>query len=399
MIRKFLLMAVIVFTGATMLLAQKQGGPRSGYQFETIADLKTTPVKDQQSVGTCWDYAALSFLESELLRMGKPEYDLSELFVAKNTYYEKGIRYIQFHGSNNFGEGGQAHDVILMIKKYGIVPEEVYTGLQYGRDFHIHGELVEALKGMLDGINKNPNRRLTPVWPKAYESIIDTYLGATPEKFTYKGKEYTPKTFEASLGLNLDDYVEITSFQEFPFYTQVVLPIPDNWAHGVYYNLPIDELIEIMNNSLKKGYTVCWDGDVSHNSFNHGAGLAILPTDEPSEMINAEIDKWQTLSEKERKSKMSSFEEPVPEMRIDDSKRQFRFDNRQTTDDHLMHITGLLKDQNGTLYYKTKNSWNADSNPFGGYLYMSEPYCRLQTVAIMVHKDAIPKAIRKKLGL
>lgn len=193
--------------------------------------------------------------------------------------------------------------------------------------------------------------------------------------------------------------MELTSYQMYPFYEEVELTIPDNWMHARYYNLPIDELMEVMNNALKNGYSVCWDGDVSHNGFSHPSGLAILPTNNPEEMINAEIDKWTTLSAKDRERKMQSFESPVPEMKVDDNKRQFTFNNRQTTDDHLMHITGMLKDQNGTIYYKTKNSWGEDRNSFGGYLYMSEPFCRLQTVAIMVHKDAIPKAIRKKLGL
>ena len=399
MIKHLSLCMVVLFSVISTTVFAQKGGPRSGYKFTTVADLKATPVKNQQSVGTCWDYAALSFLESELLRKGKPVYDLAELYVAKNVYFEKGLRYIQFHGKTNFSEGGQAHDVLYAIGKYGIVPEDVYPGLQYGRDFHIHAEMVAALQGILDGVNKNPNRQITPVWTKGFTRYIEAYLGDTPETFTYEGKEYTPQSFAKSLDLNLDDYVELTSFEAFPFYKSIVLPIPDNWLHGQYYNLPIDELMEVMNNALKNGYSVCWDGDVSHNGFSHPSGLAILPTDNPEEMINAEIDKWTTLSEKERKSKLQSFESPVPEMKVDDAKRQFTFNNRQTTDDHLMHITGLLKDQNGTLYYKTKNSWGDERSEFGGYLYMSEPFCRLQTVAIMVHKDAIPKAIRKKLGL
>ena len=379
-------MVILLVSISTTVFAQK-GGPRSGYNFTTIVDLKTTPVKNQQSVGTCWDYATLSFLESELLRKGKPVYDLAELYVAKNAYFEKGLRYVQFHGKTNFSEGGQAHDVIDMIKKYGIVPEEVYTGLQYGRDFHIHAEMVDALQGILDAVNNHPNRQITPVWTKGFMRYIEAYLGDTPQSFA------------TSLDLNLSDYVELTSYQMYPFYEEVELTIPDNWMHARYYNLPIDELMEVMNNALKNGYSVCWDGDVSHNGFSHPSGLAILPTNNPEEMINAEIDKWTTLSAKDRERKMQSFESPVPEMKVDDNKRQFTFNNRQTTDDHLMHITGMLKDQNGTIYYKTKNSWGEDRNSFGGYLYMSEPFCRLQTVAIMVHKDAIPKAIRKKLGL
>ena len=374
-------------------------GPRSGYQFSSVADVPTTSVKDQQSVGTCWDYATLSFLESELLRLGKPEYDLAELFVARNAYYEKGVRYVQFHGNNNFSEGGQAHDVIALIRKYGIVPEEAYTGLHYGRDFHLHAELVAALKGILNGVNANPNKQITPTWTDGFRAYIDSYLGAAPDTFTYQGQEYTPRTFAESLGLDLDDYVEITSYEAFPFYQEVELPIPDNWMHARYHNVPLDDLVAIMRHALRNGYTVCWDGDVSHNGFSHASGLAILPTDNPEEMINSEISKWTTLSADERRSKLRSFTEPVPEMKIDDARRQAAFDSRLTTDDHLMHLTGLLKDQNGTYYYKTKNSWAGDSNPFGGYLYMSEPYVRLQTVAIMVHRDAIPKDIRKKLGL
>ena len=393
----------IILSFALLLMAgvawAQDGGPRSGYKFTTVADVPTTSVKDQQSVGTCWDYATLSFLESELLRAGKPEHDLAELFVARNAYYEKGVRYVQFHGNNNFSEGGQAHDVIAMIRKYGIVPEEAYLGLNYGRDFHIHAELVAALKGILDGVNANPNRQITPTWTGGFRAYIDSYLGAAPDTFTYRGQEYTPQTFAASLGLDLDDYVEITSYEAFPFYQEIELPIPDNWMHARYHNVPLDDLVAIMRHALENGHTVCWDGDVSHNGFRHDCGLAILPTDNPEEMINSEISKWTALSADEQRNRLNSFTEPVPEMKIDDARRQAAFDSRLTTDDHLMHLTGLLKDQNGTYYYKTKNSWAADSNPFGGYLYMSEPYVRLQTVAIMVHKDAIPKAIRKKLGL
>ena len=398
MIRHTILLAAFALLGAPLAWAQNEG-PRSGYRFTTVADVKTTSVKDQQSVGTCWDYATLSFLESELLRLGKPEHDLAEIFVAKNAYYEKGVRYVQFHGNNNFSEGGQAHDVIAMIRKYGIVPEEAYAGLNYGRDFHLHAELVAALKGVLAGVNANPNKQITPTWTRGFRTYIESYLGAAPETFTYRGKEYTPRSFAESLGLDLDDYVEITSYEAFPFYEQIELPIPDNWMHERYYNVPLDELMAIMRHALENGHTVCWDGDVSHNGFSHGNGLAILPTDNPDEMINSEISKWTDLSADERRDRLNSFVAPVPEMKVDDARRQAAFDSRLTTDDHLMHITGLLRDQNGTYYYKTKNSWAADSNPFGGYLYMSEPYCRLQTVAIMVHKDAIPAAIREKLGL
>lgn len=398
MTKHIILFALAVILAIPAARAQEKG-PRSGYQFTTLADVPTTPVKDQQSVGTCWDYATLSFLETELLRLGYPAVDLAELYVARNAYYEKGVRYIQFHGRNNFSEGGQAHDVIAMIKKYGILPEEAYTGLHYGRDFHIHGELVAALKGILDGVNANPNERITPTWTNGFRAYIDSYLGAVPDTFTYQGRQYTPLTFAASLPIDLDDYVELTSYTAFPLYQQIELPIPDNWMHERYYNLPIDELMRVIRHALENGYSVCWDGDVSHSGFQHRAGLAILPTNNPEQMINSEISKWTTLSADEQRRQLNSFIAPVPEMKIDDAARQAAFDSRETTDDHLMHLTGILRDQNGTLYYKTKNSWAADSNPFEGYLLMSDAYCRLQTVAILVHRDAIPRDIRKKLGL
>ena len=390
----FLLMVVLTITTSS-LRAQKDNLPLP--DLKAIADLKVTSVKDQQSAGTCWDFATIALLEAELLRMGKPAYDLSELFITKEAYYEKGLRFIQFHGQTNFSEGGQAHDVTYLIKKRGIVPESVYTGLQYGRDFHIHQEMVAALQGMLTGINKNPNKELTPVWPVAYNAIIETYLGATPETFTYEGKEYTPRSFAASLGLNMDNYVELTSYNAFPFYTQVELPIPDNWMHERYYNLPIDELMQVMTHALKNGYTIAWDGDVSHKGFNHRGGLATLPDNPAPAMTNAEIDKWQKSDNKEKEAKKSDA--TPSKVIVDDELRQKTFNSRVTTDDHLMHLTGLFQDKEGTLFFKTKNSWNENSNTFGGYLYMSEPFVRLQTVAIMLHKDAIPKELRKKLGL
>lgn len=394
-----LLLAGLLLFATVSVTAQSKETPRSGYRFKVLSEIKTTPVKDQQSVGTCWDYATVSLLETELLRKGKEEVDLSELFVAKNCYAEKGIRYVRFHGNTNFSEGGQAHDVIDAIRKHGIVPEEVYTGLQYGRKFHIHGELVAALRGMLDGINKNPNKELTPVWPLGMNAFIETYLGKTPEVFTYRGKSYTPQEYAASLELKWDDYIELTSFEAYPFYEAVVLPMPDNWLHGHYYNLPLEELMEVMTHALIHGFSIAWDGDVSHSGFNHRNGLAILPTDQPEEMTGAEIDKWQAMSPAERKAKITPFVSPAPEMKVDDARRQQTFNSRVTTDDHLMHITGLAQDQYGTLYFNTKNSWNAASNDFGGYLYMSEQFVRLQTVAIMIHKDALPKHIRKKLHL
>lgn len=397
MVRKLFLTAVALLTVASVCVFAQENKARSGYKFETLADVKASPVKNQASTGTCWCFAGTSFLESELIRMGKPVYDLSEMFTVRNAYLEKAMRYFRFQGNTNFGQGGQGHDVMLMIDKYGMVPESAYNGLQYGSESHAHGEMAAGLQGYLESINKS--RSLTPVWPEAYTAIVETYLGKAPEKFTYEGKEYTPKSFTTALGVNPKDYVELTSYQAYPFYQQVELEIPDNWTHSRYYNVPLNDLTETMQYALKNGYTIAWDGDCSEKGFNHGNGLAILPTDQPEDMSGTDRERWQKLSDAEKKDQMYSFVSPVPEMVVNDKNRQEAFDKRQTTDDHLMHLTGMLKDQNGTIYYKTKNSWGESRNPFGGYLYMSEPFCQMKTVSIMVHKDAIPKAIRAKLGL
>jgi len=386
-----------ILIGAFLLIGLTVNAQESGYQFETIHNVKTTSVKNQQSTGTCWCYATLSFIETELLRTQGKEYDLSEMFVTRNAFIEKGKKYFRFHGKNNFSEGGQAHDVLRMMDKYGIVTEDAYSGLNYGSNYHIHSEMVAELKGILDGLNKNKNRKISTAWERAFTGFIDSYLGEMPKSFTIDNKEYTPKSFYKNLDLNSDDYIEITSYSCYPYYQEVELEIPDNWTHDRYYNLPIDDLMAVMNNALENNYSFAWDGDVSEKGFSHRNGLAILPTTKKENMVNSEMSKWDNVSAKDIKENM--FKEPVPEAKVNDALRQEKFDNRQTTDDHLMHITALLKDQNNTKYYLVKNSWAKNSNKLGGYLRMSESYARLHTVAIMVHKDALPKAIAKKLGL
>lgn len=368
-----------------------------GFGFKEVRNIPTSSVKDQQSTGTCWCFATISFLETELMRMGKKEFDLSEMFVTRNAFIEKGKKYFRFHGKTNFSEGGQAHDVTMLIKRYGIVPEDIYLGHNYGSSYHIHQEMVEELKGILDGLNKNKNNVISTAWERAFTGFVDSYLGEIPETFTYEGKEYTPKSFSNELGLNMDDYVELTSYSCYPFYEEVELEIPDNWTHDRYYNLPIDELMDVMNNALENGYSVAWDGDVSEKGFSHRRGIAVLPTNSKTERVNSEMSKWDSSTPAEKM--MMMFAEPVPELKVTDEKRMVTFNNRKTTDDHLMHMTGLYKDKFGTHFYKIKNSWAANSNDFGGYLMMSDSFVRMKTVAIMVHKDAIPKKLRKKLGI
>ncbi len=370
---------VIPYTGE----AQKK--EEKGYVFSNIKKIKTTSVKNQYATGTCWSFATTSFIETELIRMGKGEFDLSEMYPVRNAYNAKALNFIRFHGKANFSQGGQAHDVLNSIRKYGMIPEEIYSGLNYGEEKHIHGELAAVLNGMLEGVVKNRNRKLTPVWQKAFNSVLDAYLGEVPENFTVEDKDYTPLTFTGELGFNPDDYIELTSYTHHPFYSSFPIEVPDNWSSDIYYNLPFDEIIEVMDYALDKGYSVCWDGDVGEKGFSHKNNVAIIPEKE-----------WRDMSEEETKE---IFKSPGPEKKITQQMRQETFDNYTTTDDHLMHIVGSAEDGRGTRYYLTKNSGGEESNDFGGFLCMSESYVRLKTIAIMIHKDAIPKHIADKLGI
>ena len=380
--------------------AQKKNTAKAeeGYKFTPVTEIKTTPVKNQASTGTCWCFATTSFIESELLRMGKGEFDLSEMYIVRNNYYDR-LRdnFIQ-EGKGNLGQGSVSHDWIVEFTKNGIVPDEVYTGLNYGLPNHSHGELnafVNAIATVPVQRKKESDEYLTII-----DAVLDTYLGKSPSSFTYKGVGYTPKSFSASLGLNVDDYVEITSFTLFPFYTQGVVPIPDNWRKMNYYNVTLDELIQVMDYSLNNGYTVAWDGDVSEKGFSHVNGVAIIPELENTDSYSpADKTRLGKMTKEELTAEAYKFSFPFPEVKVTQESRQAGFDSKKTTDDHLMHLTGIVKDQNGTKYYITKNSWGTTRNPFGGYLNMSENYVRAKTIAIMVHKNAIPPAIKTKLGI
>jgi len=370
-----------------------------GYQFEITKELPATPVKDQYRSGTCWSFATISFLESELIRMGKDEIDLSEMFVVYKAYSDKAIKHVRFHGNLNFGAGGACHDVTDMWKKYGIMPEEAYSGKVIGEDGHIHGEMDNVLNDYVNSVIENKNKKLTPVWHDGFDGILDAYLGDIPEKFTYKGKEYTPMSFSKELGLNPDDYVEISSYTHHPFYEPFIIEVPDNWAYGEVYNLPLDEMIEVIDNSIEMGYTVCWASDVSEKGFSFRNGVAVVPTVNKADMSDSEISKWDEMTKREQQSQLFSFDKPGSEMEITQELRQKAFDNFETTDDHGMHIIGFAKDQNGTKYYYVKNSWADNSNKYKGYFYASVPFMKYKTMSIMVHKDVIPKKIKKKLGL
>jgi bleomycin hydrolase len=355
------------------------------FKFTDVINLENTSIKNQGSSGTCWSYSGNSFLESEMIRMGKKPVELSQIFSARNAYIEKGRNYVRMHGAVTLGDGGVFHDVINMYRKYGAVPQSVYTGLNYGTDKNKFAEMAAIIESVLVATVKNPNGELTPNWEKAYTAVIDSYLGEVPKSFDYNGKKYTPETFAKEVvGVDAKDYLEISSFQEYPYYSKFTLLIPDNWSYDQVYNVKINELTEIIDNGLKNGYTVGWAGDVSEKSFSWKNGVAYIPEKKVNDMSEAE--------------KAELFNGPKKEMEITEEMRQKAFDNYSTTDDHGMHIVGLSKDQNGKEYYIVKNSWGT-GNDYKGYLYMTKEFVKYKTTALMVHKGAIPVVIAKKLGV
>ena len=401
MIKKiFSTIAMMAIILSTTFAQEEETKKEEGYVFTPVIDIPHTSVKDQNRSGTCWSFSGLSFIEAELLRMGKPEFDLSEMFVVYNCYAKKAEKYVRMHGSTNFGGGGAFHDVTWTIKNYGMVPNNVYTGLTLGEDLPVHGEMDAVLSSYVETVIKNPNRKLSPVWDLGFEGLLDSYLGEIPEKFEYEGETYTPQSFASDvMGLDMDDYVEIGSYTHHPFYEQFAIEIPDNWLWDQIYNVPLNEMIEIIDNALENGYTIAWAADVSDKGFaSKNPGVAVIPDVDYTEMSDAEIAKWEKMSTTEKNKKLYSMKTPGKEKVITQEMRQINFDDYTTTDDHGMHIVGTATDQNGTTYYTVKNSWG-DYNDKHGYFYASKAFVALQTTDIMINKNAIPKNIRKKLNI
>ena len=391
---------VVAFGYAFAENGVKGDEPSTAYSFTDEIVIPATPVKDQYRSGTCWSFSGLSFLESEMLRKGKPAVDLSEMFVVWHSYSDKARKTVRVHGNLNFSAGGAFHDVTNVIRDYGIVPESIYSGLEYGETKHVHGEMDRVLKEEVDAIVENPNRKLSTVWHETIESTLDNYLGKLPESFTYEGMKYTPQSFAANyMGLNMNDYVEITSYTHHPFYSKFILEIPDNWSWDEVYNVPLNELEDIIDNALKQGYTIAWAADVSEKGFEtSNKGVAVLPAAPAENMDDTERARWEALTEKEKEKELYKLDNIVPELEVTQEMRQVAFDNYQTTDDHGLHIIGTAKNKDGKIFYKVKNSWG-DYNMYNGYFYASKPYVNYKTMSIMVNKEAIPQPIRQKLEL
>ncbi|MGD8727158.1 MAG: C1 family peptidase [Gemmatimonadales bacterium] len=350
------------------------------FEFEVVADAEASAVKSQGRTGTCWSFATTSMLESELVRQGKEPVDISEMFFVRMNYPLKVANYVRLHGTAAMGQGSLGGDVLRALRLYGVVPEAAYPGRRYGAEEHDHSEMHSVLRGASDALVEA--RQLSPVWADAVEGILDAYLGEPPETFMYGGQSYTPHSFAEALGIDADDYVELTSFSHHPFYTSFAVEVPDNWARNVSFNLPLDELIEVMDHAIEHGFTIDWDGDVSERSFCQNNGVAVWP-----------LKTWAERDAAERNTMCAA---PEPEVEVTQDVRQAGFDDYTSTDDHLMHVTGLARDQHGTKYYITKNSWGL-TGPQDGFIYMSEAYVRAKTISILLHRDALPPSVAARM--
>lgn len=365
-----------------------------GFVFSTVKENPITSIKNQNRSSTCWSFSSLAFLESELLRQGKGEYDLSEMFVVHHTMADRAERYVRLHGDNSFSPGGSFYDVVYCMNNYGLVPQEAMNGIMYGDTLPVHNELDAVAEAYVNAIAKGKLTKLTPVWMNGLNAIYDTYLGKCPEKFSYKGKEYTPLTFAKSLGLNANDYVSLTSYTHHPFYKKFAIEIQDNWRNAESWNLPIDEFMTVIENAVNNGYTVAWGSDVSEDGFTRD-GIAVVPQMNRTDLTGSDMARWTGLTMADKRKELTS--KPMPEMDITQEMRQKAFNNWETTDDHGMLIYGMAKDQNGKEYYMVKNSWGTN-NKYKGTWYASKSFVKYKTMNILVHKDALPKEIAKKLG-
>ena len=386
--RSLFALAAILLSLSAVAQEVKQDKP----EFTVVKQAPVTSVKNQYRSGTCWCYSALSFVESEIIRQKGIEVDLSEMFVVNHAYFDRAVKYIRLDGKLGFSAGSSFGDVFEVIKSYGIVPQDVYSGMNYGTELPVQGELDAVLEGFVKALVTNPNRKLTPAWKPAFQGILDAYLGEIPATFKAEDKAFNPLTYRDYLGINTDDYINLTSFTHHPFYEPFIIEVCDNWRWGSAYNLPIDELMEVMYNAVENGYTIAWGADVSEKGFTR-SGIATVPDFENKVTAGSDQERWVGKSDAGKEENA-----PAEEKVITQEMRQLAYDNKETTDDHGMHIYGLAKDQNGNPYFIVKNSWGK-AGDYEGIWYASDAYVRYKTLNIVVHKDALPKSIKKKLGI
>ena len=368
--------------------------------FTTIKENPITSIKDQNRSGTCWDYSTISFFEAEILKATGKTYDLEESFVANKTYMDRAIQVVRFHGDCQFAQGGSAEDVLATMKKYGIIPQGImpFPGSLYGDSLNNFNEFFSLLEPYVDAVAKNKAKKISNPWKVGLQGILDAYLGQCPEKFTYEGKEYTPKSFVKSLGINLDDYVNITSYTHHPFYTAFAVEVQDNWRFPLSYNVPMDEMMQIIDNAINNGYTVAWGGDVSEEGFTRQGLAYALDSKATQSLAGSDMARWLKLTAEKKRNIIDSLGCTVPEIVPTQQMRQERFDNWELTDDHGMHIFGVAKDQNGKEYYMVQNSWG-ETGDYKGIWYMTKAFIAANTMDFLINKNAIPKDIRKKLGI
>ena len=399
--KKILTLALLAFMAIGVQADEAKDSAKSNKpEFTIIKQIPITSVKDQNRSGTCWNYSTLSFFEAEILKATGKEMDLCESFVENKTYMERAIQVVRYHGDCQFAQGGSAEDVLSTLKNHGICPEDAmpFPGSLYGDSLNNFNEFFSLLEPYVAAVSKSSAKKISNQWKVGLQGILDAYLGKCPEEFTYEGKKYTPKTFVQSLGINLDDYVSITSYTHHPFYTSFAVEVQDNWRWDHSYNVPMDEMMQIIDNALENGYTVAWGGDVSEEGFTRkGLGIA-YDTKKAQSLTGSDAARWLKLSASEKKSKLDSLGINAPEIVPTQELRQERFDNWELTDDHGMHIYGLAKDQNGKEYYMVKNSWG-EYGDYKGTWYMTKAFVAANTMDFLINKNAIPKAIRKKLGI
>ncbi len=393
--KKFLILAALFISG-TSLFAQVKND--EGFQFTVVKENPITSTKNQNRSGTCWAFSSLGFFEAELLRMGKGEWDFSEMYLAHKTYEDRAKAAVRMHGDVSFSQGGSFYDCVYCMKHYGMIPQSAMPepGTLYGDSLPNFGEFFNMLEPLVAAVAKGEQKKLSPVWFKPINATLDAYLGEVPTEFTYKGKTYTPQSYMASTGINVDDYVSLTSFTHHPFYEQFIIEVQDNWRWGTSYNLPLDEFMQVMESAVKNGYTFAWGADVSENGFSR-EGIAVCPDlQKLKETSGSDYEHW--FGPSATVTRASYTTRPLPEKTVTQEMRQEAYDNWETTDDHGMLIYGIAKDQNGKEYFMVKNSWGTDYK-YKGVWYASKAFVAYKTMNILIHKNAIPKDIAKKLGI